>query len=126
MISAGLSLLNRDPRYTKSRLGQAYWRYHSRVMAETQPKIMGHVTTAVLEGIETFATDNPNSDVARVRGELLQAMGSGIPAGDPGAVARFSDLSSKRCRADTLTDNECGEKDIETVELAFTFFALVK
>ena len=83
---------HRDPRDTKSRLGQAYWQHHRRVIAETQPKIMGHVTTAVLDGIESFATRNPNSAVARMREEMLQAIGPDTPAGDPGAVARFSDL----------------------------------
>jgi len=82
----------RDPRDTKSRLGQAYWQHHRRVMNDTQPKIMGHVTIDVLEGIESFAARNPHSCVARMHGEMLQAIGPDIPAGDPGAVARFSEL----------------------------------
>ena len=83
---------HRDPLDTKSRLGQAYLQHHRRVIAETQPKIMGHVTTAVLDGIESFATNNPNSPVAPMREEMLQAIGPDIPAGDPAAVARFSYL----------------------------------
>ena len=83
---------HRDPRNTKSRLGQAYWQHHRRVIAEMQPKIMGHVRTGVLDDIESFATSNPNSAVARMREEMLQAIGPDIPAGDPGAVALFSDL----------------------------------
>ena len=81
-----------DPRNTNSRLGQAYWQHHRRVIAETQPKIMGHVTTSVLDGIESFSTSNPNSVVAGMREEMLRALGPDIPAGDPGTVARFSDL----------------------------------
>ena len=83
---------NRNPRDTKSVLGQAYWQHHDRVLAPIRPKIMGHVTTDVLEGIESFATNNPNSAVASMREEMLQAIGPDVPAGDPAAVARFSDL----------------------------------
>ena len=82
----------RDPRDTKSRLGQAYWQHHRRVINDTQPKIMGHVTIDVLEGIESFAARNPHSNVARMHGEMLKAIGPHIPAGDPGAVARFCEL----------------------------------
>ena len=83
---------HRDPRNTNSQLGRAYWQHHARVMAETQPKIMGYVTMAVLEGIESFATDNPGSLVAQMRKEMLQAIGPDTPAGDPDAVERFSAL----------------------------------
>ena len=81
-----------DPRDTKSQLGRAYWQHHARVMTDTPPKIMGHVTMAVLEGIESFATDKPESPVARMREEMLQAIGPDTPAGDPDAVERFSAL----------------------------------
>ena len=83
---------HRDPRNTKSQLGRAYWQHHARVMAETQPKIMGYVSIDVLDGIETFATDNPDSSVVRMREEMMQAIGPDIPAGDPDAVERFEAL----------------------------------
>ena len=78
-----ISNRHHDPRNTSSQLGRAYWQHHARVMAETQPKIMGHITTAVLEGIESFATNNPESPVARMREEMLQVIGSDTLAGDP-------------------------------------------
>ena len=46
----------------------------------------------VLEGIESFATDNPESPVARMREEMLQAIGPDTLAGDPDSVKRFCDL----------------------------------
>ena len=82
---------NHDPRNAKTQLGRAYWQHHARVMADTQPKIMGHVTMTVLEGIESFATDNPESPVARMREEMLQAIGPDTLAGDPDSVKRFPD-----------------------------------
>ena len=82
----------RDPRNTKSQLGRAYWQHHARVMAETQPKIMGHIEMAVLEGIESFATDNPESPVAGMRQQMLQAIGPNTADGDPEAIERFSAL----------------------------------
>lgn len=81
---------NRNPRDTKSCLGRAYWEHHGRVMAETQPKIMGHVSIDVLDGIESFVSENPDSPVARIHKEMMQAIGPDIPAGDPEAVERFS------------------------------------
>ena len=84
--------MNTNPHNTKSRLGHAYLRHRARVMAEVQPKIMGHVELAVLDGIESFATDDPDGSVARMHEEMLQAIGLDVPAGNLGAVARFSGL----------------------------------
>ena len=83
---------HRDPCNTTSQLGQAYLEHYRRVIAETRPKLMDHVSPAVLDGIESFAINNPDSAVARMREEMLQAFAPDVPAGDPGAVARFSDL----------------------------------
>ncbi len=83
---------HRDPRNTKSVLGQAYWRHHARVMNQMQPKIMGHVTTAVLEGIEAFAADNPDSPVAQTHEEMLRTIAPDVTAGGPQTVSRFSEL----------------------------------
>ena len=83
---------HRDPRNTKSVLGRAYWQHHARVIIQMQPRIMGHVTTAVLEGIESFATGNPDSSVAQMHEEMLSAIAPDVAAGDPQTVSRFSEL----------------------------------
>ena len=83
---------NRDPRDTKSHLGRAYWQHHARVMVETRSKIMGHVSIDALDGIESFVTENPDSPVARMHKEMMQAIGPDLPAGDPDAVERFNAL----------------------------------
>ena len=83
---------HRDPRNTKSVLGRAYWQHHARVIIQMQPRIMGHVTTAVLEGIESFATGNPDSSVTQMHEEMLSAIAPDVAAGDPQTVSRFSEL----------------------------------
>ena len=83
---------HRDPRNTKSSLGQAYWQHYARVMVETQQKTMGHISTAVLEGIESFATDNPESQVVWMWNEMLRAIGPNTPAGNRESIVRFSTL----------------------------------
>ena len=81
-----------DPRNTKSQLGQAYWQHYSRVMDITQPKIMGDISITVLEGIESFATDNPMSSLYKIWKDMLDALGPDKPAGDPETVKRFRSL----------------------------------
>ena len=81
-----------QPRNTNSALGRAYWEHHASVMRQTQPKIMGHVAIDVLERIERFACDNPDSPVAQMHQEMLAAIGPDATAGDPQTVSRFSDL----------------------------------
>ena len=73
-------------------LGQSYWRHHTRVLNEMQPKIMGYVSIDVLEGIEVFANGNPGSPVAQMQKQMLAAIGPDATAGDPQTVSRFSDL----------------------------------
>ena len=85
----------RDPRRTNSELGRLYWQHHDRVMQRVQPQIMGHISIEVLEGIESFAIDNPGSPVARMREGMLQTIISNSVAGDPQTVSRFSDLYEK-------------------------------
>ena len=81
---------HRDPGNTNSQLGRAYLQLYARVMVETQPKLMGYVSMDVMDGIESFAIDNPRSQVAQMREEMLQAIGPDTPAGDPDAIGRFS------------------------------------
>jgi len=85
----------RDPRRTNSELGRLYWQHHDRMMQRVQSQIMGHISIEVLEGIESFAIDNPGSPVARMREDMLQAISSNSVAGDPQTVSRFSDLYEK-------------------------------
>ena len=83
---------HRDPRKTNSALGQTYWQHHARVTNGMQPKIMGHVSIDVLEGIEVFACDNPGSSVAQMYKEMLAGIGPDATAGDPQTVSQFSEL----------------------------------
>ena len=82
-------------RDTKSKLGQAYWQHHDRVMAKRQSEFMGHMNTVVLDGIESYADEHPKSNVAQIHQEMIRAIGPNVPAGDPEAVAQFSDLYKK-------------------------------
>lgn len=84
-----------DPRTTNSQLGRAYWQHYTHVMADAQLKIMGNVNTAVLDGIESFATDNPSSPVVQMHEEMLRAIRPDIPPGNPDSVERFSDLYNR-------------------------------
>ena len=81
-----------DPRKTDSALGRAYWAHHDRVIKQTQPKIMGWVSINVLEGIERFAGDNPDSLVAQMHREMIAVIGPDATADDPEVVSRFGDL----------------------------------
>lgn len=81
-----------DPRRTDSLLGQCYQQHYARVMKQVQPKLLGHVSIEVLDGIESFALNNPDSQVAQIRDDMLTAIGPHAPAGDPEAIKRFSDL----------------------------------
>lgn len=85
----------RDPRRTNSELGRLYWQHHDRVMQRVQPQIMGHISIEVLEGIESFAIDNPGSPVVRMREDMLQTISPRSIAGEPQAVSQFSDLYEK-------------------------------
>ena len=88
----------RDPHHTESVLGQLYWQHRARVINQMESKIMDHVSTEVLEGIESFAADNPNSPVAKMRAEMLRTIASDTEAGDSQAVSRFSELYSDATR----------------------------
>ena len=86
-----------DLHNTGSKLGQAYWRHHDRVRAKRQSEFMGHVVTIVLDGIESYADKHPKSNVAHIHQKMILAIGPNVPAGDPEAVAQFSDLYKKAC-----------------------------
>ena len=81
-----------DPRKTNSALGRAYWAHHDRVIRQTQPKTMGYVEVDVLEGIEQYALDKPDSRAAQMRGEMIAVIGPAAAAGDPNVVSRFGSL----------------------------------
>ena len=80
----------RNPRRTDSELGQAYWQHHDRVSQPTRSNIMGHVSIEVLEGIDSFAAQEPNSTVAKLKADMLQAIGPDADAGHPHTVSRFN------------------------------------
>ena len=80
----------RDPRRTDSELGQAYWQHRDRVSQPTRSNVMGHVSIEVLEGIDSFAAQELNSSVAKLKADMLQAIGPDADAGHPHTVSRFN------------------------------------
>ncbi len=83
---------NHNPQHTESELGQGFCQYYCRLAWSTQSTLMGHVSIEILEGIEPFAADNPESAVARLQADMLQAIGSDTVAGDPHTVSCFNEL----------------------------------
>ena len=83
---------NHNPQHTESELGQTFCQYYCRLARPTQSTLMGHVSIKILEGIESFAADNPKSAVARLQADMLQAIGSDTVAGDPHTVSCFNEL----------------------------------
>ena len=62
------------------------------MIEKTRGRIMANVSIEVLEGIERFAGDNPDSPVAQMHREMIAVIGPDAAAGNPGIVSRFSDL----------------------------------
>ena len=71
-----------NPQHTESELGQTFCQYYCRLARPTQSTLMGQVSIKILERIESFAADNPESAVARLQADMLQAIGSDTVAGD--------------------------------------------
>lgn len=85
-----------NPVYTKSELTQSYLQFRER-LRQKGLQIAAPVDTEILDGIESFATDNPDSRVARIREDMLRMIGPDIRASDPNAASFFPDLYRKSC-----------------------------
>ena len=79
-----------------SELTQSYLQFRER-LKQKRLQIAAPVDTEILDGIESFATDNPDSHVAEIRRNMLRAIEPDTSASDPNTAACFSDLYKKAC-----------------------------